>query len=688
MSTGCATAPARGAREYGPGLALTSGGWDAAEPESAPWGPRHRPSGGGYGTPGASGEPSGKAACGGVPPGWPHLDSSEEVLAPFSRCASPASLLALQRAVDMPRLVESLSDWDAVRLGALGPLEARAAGVLHRKRAAFLVSATERYGVPFAEVFALFVLHSACDDEVREVLRLLAEEKHLAETLGRMAHVREELEGRGLGLERQPERAARASDALRGLGRAGRDALATVPVLAEPRYAELGRRRAQLPPAYQQALHEVERALMLERLSPGSVALGAFDGLTFGVPVGFHHLVAGTLRGVGSLAAGEYEQATRELAPGVLLVGLYAAGRGAHAAREASIAGGEGLRLPTLKPRLEALKAAVERLEGRLGGGAVGELARHVQASREGALLVAEWGEAGAVALHQARGNPARAHAWLAEAKAERAGPTLSRGGAARAPGVVAGAAREALEAKLLRAELEAPGARLPADVALLKQRQPALDSPPPGVREGSGLWGEYVEYRAKRLAELEGGQATKGPLRWADYQQMRGLFARGLEFERLMVELLSADAALPRARRQWLGDFEQPRLETHVGVWKPKTGLRYTDVLVIEERPPAGQPPRVETFSFKSRDLRRLDDDLLEAQLMTDASEALSYYGQMLNIRRRTLNPEGSQVQVRVQRVRLVYEGGALGPKKRETWEEAMNGVQKNVPGVEVLLQ
>jgi hypothetical protein len=430
----------------------------------------------------------------------------------------------------------------------------------------------------------------------------------------------------------------------------------------------------------------LERALMAERFSPGSVTLGAFDELTFGVPLGFYHLVAGTLQGAGSLAAGEYEQATRELAPAALLVGLYAGGRSAQAVRET--------RHSARGPRLESLKAMVEGLEARLGRGAVGELARHVQATREGALLVAEWGEAGAVALHEARGNPAKAHAWLAEAKAERAGPTLSRGSAEKGPGVAlrvreaAGHSREALEAKLLRAEQEAPGARLPADVGLLKRQQPALDSPPPGVREGSTLWSEYVEYRARRLAELEQGQATKGPLRWADYREMRGLFARGLDFERLMVEQLHADAALPRARRRWLQDFEVPRVETHVGVWKPSTGLRYADVLVIEERPSAGQPPRVETFSFKSRDLNLVGNKLLAAQVVSDAREALSYYGQTLNIRRRSLNPNGDLVQVQVQRVRLVYEGNALRPLRKSDWESAVNRVRSEVKEVEVVLQ
>ncbi|NMO17067.1 hypothetical protein HPC49_11425 [Pyxidicoccus fallax] len=615
------------------------------------------------------------------------------MLAPFLTCASPADFVALQRTVDMPRLVESLSDWDAVKLGALGPLDAKSSEVLGRKRAAFIVAATEKYGVPFAEVFALFILHSAYDDEVREVVRLLARRKQLGETLGRMATVREELEARGLKLADIPERDARAGDVLRGLGRAGRDALATVPVLAEGRYTDFHAKRMQLPPAYREALHEVERALVAERFSTGSAALGSFDSLTFGVPLGCYHLLAGTLQGVGSLTAGEYEQATRELAPAALLVGLYAGGRGARYVREGSIAGREGTRLPSLAPRLEALKGVVARLEARLGRGSIGELARHLQASRDGALVVAEWGEAGAVALHETRGNAGKAQAWLSEAKSQRAGPTLSRGGAGKGPGLAAqvseaaGYTREAVETKLRRAEWEAPGARLPADVALLKRQSPALDAPPPGVREGSALWGEYVTYRARRLAEVEQGQATKGPLRWEGYREMRGLFARGLDFERAMVDQLRADAVLPRAQRRWLTDFEVPRIETHVGVWKPKTGLRYTDVLVIEERPPAGQPPLVETFSFKSRDLHRLEPGSMASQVVSDASAALNYYGQTLNIRRRSLNPEGDMVQVQVQRVRLVYEGGDLRPGSA-VWNEALNVVRREVQGVEVLVR
>ena len=188
--------------------------------------------------------------------------------------------------------------------------------------------------------------------------------------------------------------------------------------------------------------------------------------------------------------------------------------------------------------------------------------------------------------------------------------------------------------------EVAAEGPRLPADVTALERTRPLLETPPPGAA-GNPRWGEYVAYREKRLGELKEGKAMDGPLRWEAYEQMWKWFTRGLEFERAMVRLLRADADLPRAQRRFLGDFELPRVETYVGVWKPKTGLRFADVLVIEQQPsPPGHSPRVETFSFKSRDLSKLDGKSVTAQMKTDASAALRYYGETLDIRRASLHP------------------------------------------------
>ncbi|NRD49373.1 hypothetical protein [Corallococcus exiguus] len=625
-----------------------------------------------------SGEVDGVAfACGGggVPSGWPHLDSSREVLAPFLACASPAEFVAMQRGVDMGSLVESLEDWDAVRLGALGPLDARASEVLGRKRAAFLVAVTEKYGGPYAEVFALFVLHSAFDDELREVVRLLARDKQWAETLGSMAAVREELKRRGLALEGFLERGEQAPDVLRGLGRAGRDMLSSTSVSGEARYTDLMAIRGQMPLPYQVALDEVQKGLMARHYAAGSVSAGAFDHLTFGVPLGFYHLVAGTGHGAYSLAQGKYEQASRELAPAALAVALYAGGKGARALVEAR-GGLRRLQMPALD--LEGMKALLGRIEELLGVNAARDLLRYLQASREGARVAAEWGEAGLLALYEARGNPAKAHAVLAEARRDSARAAATKGVAGKSAG---GSALEAAKAKLLQAELEASGPRLPKDVEVLKGLAPELDAPPAGVERGAGLWRDYVSYRERRLQEIQSSADVKGPLKWAGYQEMFAHYARGMAFEKAMVTLLEKDAALPRAQRRWLGDFDQPRIETHVGVMK--SDLRFADVLVIEERPASGTSPRVETFSFKSRDLSRLGANALETQMIEDASAALSYYGETLNIRR-----PGIEQTAQIQRVRLVYEGGQLKPADPKELRAAVRHSQEEIDGVEVSFQ
>ncbi|NNC22359.1 hypothetical protein HJC22_42440 [Corallococcus exiguus] len=147
------------------------------------------------------------------------------------------------------------------------------------------------------------------------------------------------------------------------------------------------------------------------------------------------------------------------------------------------------------------------------------------------------------------------------------------------------------------------------------------------------------------------------------------------------MVAILEADAALPQAKRKWLKDFDQPRIETHVGV--AKADLRFADVLVIEESPSAGLQSRVETFSFKSRDLSLLKEDALVAQMVEDAGNALRYYGGELKIVRKQIRQK-----TRVQRVRLIYEGGELKPANSKNLTNALREVRDEIAGVEVFVQ
>ncbi|GMU01377.1 hypothetical protein KH5H1_54970 [Corallococcus caeni] len=626
--------------------------------------------------------------CGDVPAGWPHLDSEDEVLAPFLACTTPAAFLALQRQADMPRLVKALSDWNAVRLGALGPLEAEAARVLLKKRAAFLSTAVEKHGLAKAEVLALFVLHTSHDDEVRQLLRLLAEDKLLKRALGAMEVVREELRQRSMALADFPERSFRGGDIARGLGRAADDVAASIPLVGGSRSVDASTLPLQLPPPYRAAYEEVENAQFLGAFAPGNVALASFDSLTFGVPLGFYHLAAGTAQGGASLAKGEFEEATRQLAPAALMVGLYAGGKGARALREAGVSRLERARLQAVVSRVESLKAVLERLEARVGESVVGELARYLQQDRGAAILVGEWGEAGALALYEARGNVAQAQATLAVWYREPPSAASAGGGSGRRGGTrpsvppeAAGLPAEVAEAKFKQLEAEFPGERLSMNAVVLTRHRQALQMAAPTEVKVGPLWDDYVTYLETRAAEIKQGIAEKGPLKWAGYRLVRDRYARGLAFERMMVALLEADAVLPRAQRRWLRDFDQPRIETHVGV--AKADLRFADVLVIEDGPAAGATPRVETFSLKSRDLSQLGAEALTTQMIEDASAALRYYGETLNIRR-----PGIEQTAQIQRVRLIYEGGKLKPADPKASRAAVRDAQNEVEGVEVSSQ
>ncbi|HYO55510.1 hypothetical protein [Archangium sp.] len=660
-----------------------------------------------------------------MPPSWPDFSSgdAQALLAPFLTCASPAEFLALQQRVDMARLVEALDDWRAVRLGAQGTPREEAAGILNRKRTTLLLNVAERYGANRAEVLSLFIVDTAHDDDLREMLFLLARDKQLARMLALLPTFNAALERRGLKPTARADRDFEWKDLGRGLARAGRDALSSSPLSADAAAFNFSVMRDQLPPEYQEALEEAEKKWREKHFSAGNVVLGGFDHLTFGVPLGFYGLVAGTGHGAYALSQGEYERATRELAPAVLLVALYVGGKGARYLSEARGAAGVGTQLRSglqaMELRLRGLREMARQLEAKLGVEGLRELARDIRASREAGRFVAVGGMDAALVLREARGDVARAQALMSKARPGATGSPAARSAAQKGPGQVAtvaddsarpthkeagaavrpgglaslvnegaGLTREVVEARLALVELEAPGPRLPRDVAVLEKQRPSPDAPPPGA-EGNPRWGEYVAYYEKRLREIKQGKAAEAPLRWAPYEQMWGWFTRGLAFERLMVALLEADAALPRAQRRFLGAFHKPRVQRYVGVKKPGTGLRFADVLVIEEGELAGGLPRVETFSFKSRELSRLKGKVLEAQMIEDAREALRKYGETLDIRRDSLQPllrEDSNVLV--QRVRLVYEGGELKPTNVNDLNAAIREVEDAVPGVEVLFQ
>ena len=598
---------------------------------------------------------------------WPDYSAgSEALLAPFLACASPAEFVELQRGVDMPRLVEALDDWSAVRLGAMGPLVA-GADVLTRKRAAFLVDAEERYGAPFAEVFALFVLNAAFDDELRALLALLAGDKQLQRDAGADVQRAGGAGAAGPELADFPERETRPATwggawaAPRGTRSTAASSAVGPATWTSPRRSPGCRRPTSRPSG------RVQDALARPHFAPGHVALGCFDCMTFGVPLGFYHLVVGTAEGGASLWKGDYEQATRELAPAALLVALYAGGKGLRALSASEGLGWRGL---PLRVAVELRLGALRESGGAAGGAAGGERRRAAGPLPPGAAGGGRpgggrrrAGGAGALRGGGKRG-PGPGLPGQGEAGAGGARPRPRGGRNGRAGGRGGGPHRRG------------GGGEAPAEEALASGPAPAGEPGRCWSRCGPGwtrrrrecprdfpLWREYVAYWEQRLAELKAGQTAKGPLRWDGYQWLMepvrpraGVRARhGGPAARRRGAAPEA-AALARGLRAAV--HRDQRGSGQAGV----EGVRYADVLVIEEG--RGQPPRVETFSFKSRDLSGMADKPVAAQMMADAAAALRYYGETLNIRRPSLKHLGPRVQVR--RVRLVYEGGELMPDPR----------------------
>jgi hypothetical protein len=175
-------------------------------------------------------------------------------------------------------------------------------------------------------VLAVYSVDSAYDDDLREILFLLAQDKRLAETLALLPAFQVALEKRGLKPTARVDRDSELGDLGRGLVRAGKDVLSSSLMAGGGRDFAFLPIRLQLPPEYQEALATAEQE-WVRQAAADSMAVSAFDELTFGVPLGAYHFVATTLHGGKLLWQGELEEGTREVAP-ALVLGLLAGGKG------------------------------------------------------------------------------------------------------------------------------------------------------------------------------------------------------------------------------------------------------------------------------------------------------------------------------------------------------------------------
>jgi hypothetical protein len=347
---------------------------------------------------------------------------------------SPSEFIEIQEHLDMSAVIGYLSDWDAVQVGALGPL-LEGAEKLNQKRAEFIVEISHDYGIARAQVFVVFMFNAMFSDDMKSVLRLLADDKRMGATIEHMPEVKKIIAERGISLDEYKDRGSTFGDFFRGLGRGFKDFFRSSEIERGKTATRYYGRKEALPPEYQAILSEIERLEVEQAMTPGNILLGGVDYLTFGIPMGLYGLVAGTVGGVGDLARGDYEKAGYKLTGAVMVLGTYLGVRTYRAATKpkpstTTVLGPEGSGqfqikgfqgpIPKEVARLGAIlelnaqgQAVGGLLISRYGQQGVIDLARYVQADSKAAVLVYQRGVPALDALRQTGGDAARASALL-----------------------------------------------------------------------------------------------------------------------------------------------------------------------------------------------------------------------------------------------------------------------------------
>lgn len=355
--------------------------------------------------------------------------TSKEIVKVFKTSQSPGDFLDIQKNLDMPAVLDYLELWDAVQIGALGPV-VNGEDKLNAKRTEFIGDAVHLYGINRAQVFTHFIFGTMYGDDIKKVLSLLAAEAKLKSSILQMESVKALIKQRGIDLSEFKDRSEGIGDAARGLGRGLKDLL-TPPIKKEALGQEYMFRSLDLPQEYQDILRKVEMAEFEGSLTPGNVILGALDQLTFGLSSAAYGLVAGTISGVGNLAKGNLDQgmyeltgatvavltflgvkAYQKLAAGPTLKGPAGPGQFVIKGFKGAITKEEAMLGAVLQLNPEA-QAAAGLLFSRIGKQGVKDVARYIQADKRAAVLVHEHGLPAVEALQKAKGDVAKARAML-----------------------------------------------------------------------------------------------------------------------------------------------------------------------------------------------------------------------------------------------------------------------------------
>jgi len=344
--------------------------------------------------------------------------SGRDIVQVFQASATEREFLDLEKAIDFAAVLDKLDDWNIVRLAALGPVLPNFAARVNQARADYVEHIVRKWGVQRAEVFVLYIVDTATDDDVEAMLSLLAGDQELYRTVEKMPTVRARLMERGIDLSRFHDREWKATDIATGVYHAVDSVMSTSQAASEGESATALRQGLDLPEPYRGAVNQIDQAMLEKALSPGNVLFGAADQAFMGLPSTVkgvvYDLPVAVVTGIEELQKGHVAAGVEMLTVPVALV--ISAALGVRAFRRARVAG-------LLELTAEG-RALYDGLKGAIGVSGMQRVAGYVRKSAAARLLVVEAGAEGILTLEKAKGDVAAARALMAERQAviEQAG--------------------------------------------------------------------------------------------------------------------------------------------------------------------------------------------------------------------------------------------------------------------------
>jgi len=373
----------------------------------------------------------------------------------FQSAAEQGQYVALQGPLDMDTVLSTVSPWTAVRIGGLGPV-IEGVTTLTAKRTEIIRDMSHDYGLAYGQLFTAFIFDTTQDDQIKDVLRALAGERRLADTIGQMPAIKDRLTARGINLADFPDRPRQASDIARGFGQGLSDVLGSSKAAQESGGMTLQSRIRDLPGPYAEAGDKINWAILQEAMSPGNVALGTVDYMLFGVPSGVYGLTTSTVSAAGNLVSGNLEEAARESVPALITLATLFIGRalggpkggpaepqstglppGGGRVRFGAPAVGGAITLEQAVAQFPArLQGPVALLRAAFTGPEIIEGAGYVQRSAAAAAFVEQEGAPAVRSLLRTGGDVPQAQSLLPVVAAAMTGSTVAKPG--EAPATVA----------------------------------------------------------------------------------------------------------------------------------------------------------------------------------------------------------------------------------------------------------